>query len=108
MGTTPPKGRADYYAPGDWNALCYICGQKFKASELVKHWKGYMVCSKDWEPRHPQDFVRAVPDVQTPPWVQPEPADSILQWCTLYGQNSIAGIAVAGCAVSGKTISGTY
>lgn len=69
-------GRADYLAPGDWNAMCSRCGGKFKASMLRKHWQGMWRCPKCWEPRQPQDFVRAIPDVQTPPWVQPWPTVS--------------------------------
>lgn len=68
------RGPNDYYASGDWNAVCYECGRKFKASQLKRHWQGYYVCAKHWEPRHPQDFVRGVQDVQTPPWTQPMPA----------------------------------
>ena len=69
------RGPADFYAEGDWNAMCYECGRKFKASELVRHWQGYYVCKEHWEPRHLQDFVRGVQDVQTPPWTQPMPKD---------------------------------
>lgn len=64
-------GRPDYFKMGDWNALCWECGRKRKASSLKKHWQGYYVCPEHWEPRQPQDFVRAVPDIITPPWVQP-------------------------------------
>lgn len=71
----PVHGKADHLELGDYNAVCYQCGRKFKASELRKHWQGYYVCEKHWEARHPQDFVRGVQDVQTPPWVQPMPAD---------------------------------
>jgi hypothetical protein len=99
MGTTPPKGPADHLVLGDWNATCYICGRKFKASQLRKHWRGYWVCEVDWEPRHPQDFVRAVPDVQTVPWAQ-DPADVLLPQCTLLGQCDISDYAVSDCAVS--------
>ena len=42
---------------------------------LRRHWQGMYRCTKCWEPRQPQDFVRAIPDIQTPPVVQPEPAD---------------------------------
>ena len=69
------RGRADYYADGDWNVVCYECGRKRKASMMKKHWQGYYVCPEHWEPRQPQDFARGVPDNQTPPWVQPMPAD---------------------------------
>ena len=74
MGT-PGKGRADFLDLGDWNAVCSMCGRKRKASQMVKNWQGMYRCPEHNEARHPQDFVRAVPDVQTPPWVQP-PADA--------------------------------
>jgi len=48
-----------YHAPGDPNAICDECGFKFKLSQLRKRWDGAMVCSEDWEPRHPQDRLRA-------------------------------------------------
>jgi hypothetical protein len=65
------RGPKDYYEPGDWNARCSLCGGKFKGSELIKHWQGAWRCSECWEPRHPQDYVRAIPDKQTPPFTQP-------------------------------------
>ena len=68
-------GPADYLAIGDYNAVCFECGRKRKASTLRKHWQGYYVCPEHWEPRQPQDFVRSIPDVITPPWAQPRPAD---------------------------------
>lgn len=66
-------GKSDYWAPGDWNTVCYQCGFKRKASYLVRNWKGYYVCPEHNEPRQPQDFVRGVPDTQQPPWTQPQP-----------------------------------
>ena len=71
-------GHADHLVLGDHNAICHECGRKFKASQLRRHWKGYYVCARHWEPRQPQDFVRAVADVQTPAWVQPQVADVFL------------------------------
>lgn len=67
------RGRESYLALGDWNAVCYICGFRYKAGEMKQNWQGFYVCERDWEPRQPQDFVRGIPDVQTPPWVQPRP-----------------------------------
>ena len=98
---TPPRGRADYLELGDWNAVCYQCGRKFKAGTLMKHWQGFWVCPAHWEPRHPQDFVRSVPDVMTPPWTQPMPADQFVAFCTPNGMTDIAGFAVSGCVVAG-------
>lgn len=61
-----------------WKALCDRCGFVFPASELRKEWTGLRVCSKDFESRHPQDFVQGVPDKQNPPWVRPEAADDFI------------------------------
>ena len=67
-------GRADFLLLGDFNAQCYQCGFKRKASQMEKNWQGYYVCPEHNEPRQTQDFVRAIPDHQTPPWTQPWPA----------------------------------
>ena len=66
-----------YYAHGDWNAICWRCGFKYKASQLRREWEGFYVCDKCWERRHPQDFVRGVQDIVTPPWVQ-RPTDTFV------------------------------
>jgi hypothetical protein len=71
-------GRADFFSLGDWNAVCYECGRKRKASTLKKHWQGYYVCPEHWEARQPQDFVRSIPDVMTPPWTQPMPGTGVI------------------------------
>ncbi len=44
---------------GDSKAVCDVCGFHFKQSELRKRWDGAMTCSKDNEPRHPQDLIKA-------------------------------------------------
>ena len=91
-------GRADYYAPGDWNVVCFECGRKRKASTMQRHWQGYYVCPEHWEPRQAQDFVRAIPEKPAPPWIQP-PADDFVDFCTPNGLTSIADWAVADCVV---------
>jgi len=65
-------GDRDYLKISDWNAICDVCGFKYKASELRKRWDNLMVCEKDFEHRHPQDFLRAVPDKQDVAWVRPD------------------------------------
>jgi hypothetical protein len=97
----PGSGRADHYEYGGWNAVCYECGRKRKASMLKRHWQGYYVCPEHWEARQPQDFVRSVPDVQTPPWAQPMPGDVFVQICTVEGRQAVAGKGIAGCMVAG-------
>ena len=60
------------YKKGDWKVVCDVCGQRYLASALRKRWDGLMVCNKDYETRHPQEFVRARTDTQTVPWTRPE------------------------------------
>lgn len=68
-------GKADYYKHGDWNAICDYCGEKFKASQLKKTWDGFYACQKDWNPRHPQDFLKGVKDDPSVEWTRPEGED---------------------------------
>ena len=97
----PGSGRADHLDLGNWNAVCYQCGRKRKASTLTRNWQGFYVCKEHNEPRQPQDFVRSVPDVITPPWAQPMPADQFRLFCSIPDRQGIAGYGVAGCMVAG-------
>lgn len=36
--------------------ICDICGQRYRLTDLRKNWKGFMVCSADYEPKEPQLF----------------------------------------------------
>lgn len=58
------------YVPGDWNAVCDICGFNFKASELRDNWKGQKVCKDDFETQHPQMFVRPRPEKVSTDWAR--------------------------------------
>ena len=72
------RGAADYLKRGDWNAICDRCGEKYKASELRKTWDNLYVCDKDWELRHPQDFLKSRRDDQAVAWVRPEGTDRLV------------------------------
>jgi len=98
-------GDSDYLDLGDYNAACYECGRKRKASQLKRYWKGYYVCAEHWEPRQPQDFVRGIPDIQTPPWVQDQ-TDTYIQVCTPYTSSAIPGYAQPGCMIPGGPLPG--
>ena len=65
----------NYFQSGSWNLYCDVCSKKIKASEAKQRWDGFIVCAEDWEPRHPQDFVRAVRDDQTVSNPRPEQPD---------------------------------
>ena len=63
------------YVKGQWLAICDICGFKFHSGKLRKTWEGYMACSGCWEPRHPQDMIKAKKDDSSVPWTRPESTD---------------------------------
>lgn len=102
MGRNIVKGRADYFEPGDWNAACSICGRKRKASQMVQNWQGLWRCPEHNEPRQPQDFVRGIADIQTPPWAQRE-TDIDITFCTLNDICSLPGFSIPGCWIPGRT-----
>jgi hypothetical protein len=66
------------YIAGDFWRICDSCGSKFRASQTLKRWDGQIVCHDDWEPRHPQDFVRGRLDRQNVPEARPEPVDAFV------------------------------
>jgi hypothetical protein len=92
-------GQADFLRLGDWNADCSMCGLKFKASALKRHWQGQWRCVKCWEPRQPQDFVRNVVDDTSVPWAQPDNSTFIDPYsCTVQSSSSVADDAAADCS----------
>lgn len=50
------------YKSGDAKAICDRCGFQFYLSELSETWDGFMVDAACFEERHPQDFIRGVPE----------------------------------------------
>jgi len=94
-----PKAYLDW---GNWNAICDVCGFRFKASELKQDWKGLRVCQQDYELRHPQDFIRVRGDNPAVPWTRPEGEDIfVAPACYLWDQSCYTGLAVTGCAQVG-------
>jgi hypothetical protein len=61
----------DYFAPGDWNAVCDQCGSTYKASELRLQWDNARVCRTCWDPRHPQELQGPQPVPSNPGWMRP-------------------------------------
>lgn len=93
------------YHLGDWLATCFECNRKMLASTLKKHWRGYYVCEACWESRHPQDFVRGVPESPAPPWTQPQWEHDIdIHICDLNGRSAIPGYAMPGCSIPGYEV----
>jgi len=98
----------EYYRPGVWNIYCMSCLKKVKSDKIRKRWDGMLVCEEDWEPRHPQDFLRAVVEksnilpysYDTDGYITPT-TPGVGPACTLANSVSIAGVGVAGCMVAG-------
>lgn len=57
---------------GTYNAICDVCGFEYKAKDMRMRWDGAFVCSSDYEPRHPQDFLRGRVDRQSVPIARPD------------------------------------
>jgi len=93
--------RKTYLRLGDWNGICDVCGEKYKASQLYLRWDGLRVCRDDWEVRHPQELIRPIKERNSVPWTRPRPEDDNVEVCTLLGVTAIAGQAVAGCMIAG-------
>ena len=56
---------ADDFREGDYWVIDDITGFKVRASQTRKMWDGKRVSEKNYETRHPQEFVRAPHDPQT-------------------------------------------
>lgn len=108
--------RTTWYEPGDWNALCDVCGFKFKASQLKERWDGLHVCESDWEQRHPQELIRPAEEAPALPWTRPEGTDVSVgpsysdsyetAVCTTQGSASIPDYAIPDCATPDTLIPG--
>lgn len=67
---------ANFYAHGEFNAICDRCGFKCKSSRIRTEWTGLKVCiDRCWERRNQQDLIRAVTDKQSLSWARPEGED---------------------------------
>lgn len=93
------SGKADFYARGQWNFYCDLCGAKTKSSDGVRTWNNLWVCSHHKEVRNPQDFVRGIKDDQTTPWRRSATPPEFLQSCSLQGLNAIPDYGVPDCCI---------
>lgn len=92
-----------FYKPGSWNVHCDVCSFKFKAEDIRKRWDGLMVCDKDWEPDHPQKYLRVAEDRQTVPFVRKQNDDTFENVCYLWTQSAYADLGTADCAKADNT-----
>jgi hypothetical protein len=73
-------GGRNEFKSGDWVVLDDYSGFKVHASKCKRTWDGFVVQTKFWESRQPQDYVRGVKDkIATPPkFTRPEGEDVFL------------------------------
>jgi len=65
------------FVGGDPWVQCDRCGFTVRKSDTRKEWNGLQVCTKDFEYRQPQDYVRSKPDKQSFEGARP-PQDSFV------------------------------
>jgi len=58
-------------------SICDITGFEYPLAELVRNWDGAMVRPASRDCRHPQEYVRGVPE-RALPYSRPEAADVFL------------------------------
>ena len=63
------------YKHGDYNVICDLSGFKIKRSQALLTWDNRIVKKEFFYERHPQDFVKGVPDDQTVPDSRTEGVD---------------------------------
>lgn len=65
------SGHRPQFKGGDWLVVCDVSGKVMYASESRLRWDNALVHPDHWEPRHPQDFVKGVVDMQSVPFSRP-------------------------------------
>ena len=90
-----------YFKHGSYNAICDVCGHKFKFHELKKDWRGLIVCKDDFEHDHPQKFIRVKESGVAVPTPRPRPADIFAgPACDYWTSSGMADYATADCALA--------
>jgi hypothetical protein len=92
------------YIAGDHWLVCEICGFDYRKSQMQQTWDGKWVCEKDWEPRHPQDFVTGVPDNQAVQVARPDTTDTFNY--TTMSVAAVSGVTSVSIGISATLKSG--
>ena len=78
------------YDPGNHWLDCDRCGCTIRKNDAMITWDDLVVCPDDWEPRHPQDFVRGRADDQSAKApVRSEPVDTFIEVTRLPSVSTI-------------------
>jgi len=63
------------FVAGDYWMVCSVCGFHYRRSQMKERWDKAWVCEKDFELRHPQDFVRGIKEKIAVPIARPDSVD---------------------------------
>ena len=75
----------------------------FPSSEIKHRWDGLLVCSKDWETRHPQTLIRIKGETAFPSFVSKDKSpDEFVLVCGIDGVSGFADLGTADCAQADK------
>ena len=95
------KTRSPGWKAGNHWVYCDRCSSAIRAKDAKKTWDNLIVCPDDWEPRHPQDFVRGRrDDIRAKEPVRSEPEDRFIDQVH-ETRSAIVGFAIVGCAIVG-------
>jgi hypothetical protein len=85
-----------WFKSGSWNAVCDVCGFRFKADKLKRRWDNLMVCEQDYEMDHPQKYIRVRETGIAAPFIRED--NSTLEYvCYIYGKQAYADVGEADC-----------
>lgn len=98
----------NYFKHGSYNAICDVCGKKFKADQLKLRWDGFMVCNSDYEVRHPQDLIRVYERPDVLPYTRDEVVDTFVNETapSIFVTEAICDMGVADYAVCDLIVPG--
>ena len=84
----------DEYIHGDYNVIDDKTGFKVKNSQVRTEWTHSRVHVSQFEVRHPQDFLRAVPDRQSVSNPRPGAPDAFAETTTTLDADELTGQTV--------------
>lgn len=94
-----------YFKKGSFNAICDVCGHKFKFTELTKRWDGLVVCKDDFENDHPQKYIRVRESGLAVPEIRNRPADIFVgPSCNVWTSSGLADFGTADCSVADNAL----
>ena len=75
---------------------CHRCGFWYPSTEIRQEWTGLSVCSKCWEPRHPQTLIKVHGESAFPKIVSKD-VDVYIGICDIVSSSAYADLGVADC-----------